>query len=315
MKRFFSLLLAALFLTACLSGCAQRREDREDGTLQVVSTIFASYDFLRELLTGVPAEITLLLPPGTEVHSYEPSARDVIRIQNCDLFVYVGGENEVWVEKILASLPEPIPTLRLLDCVDPVEEEPVGEHAHAHDHEEGDGGEWDEHVWTSPVNAVEIVQALAEELCRIDDSHARQIRLNSEDYQQKLWQLDERIRTIVAAAKNHILIFADRFPARYFVEEYGLHYYAAFPGCSADTEPSAATVAALQDKILELSVPAIFHTELSSEELCNTLCADTGVQKLLFHSCHNISLKEYQEGATYLSLMEQNARAIEFALN
>jgi len=319
MKKILSLFLSLLLCLSLLCACGGGEgATTDDGALKIVSAVFPSYDFARQITAGTGADVQLLIPPGTEVHSFDPSTRDIIAVQECDLFIYVGGENDVWVQRILSSLSGEVNTLKLMDCVTLHREETVDgmQSDHDHDHEEDShGGAWDEHVWTSPKNAVAIVQKLAAELSALDSANASLYAANADSYIQKLQALDERFSAIVSSAQRDTLIFADRFPVRYFTEEYGLKYFAAFPGCSADTEPSLATMAFLVDKIKELGVPAVFTIEMSSGKLADSLCADTGVQKLQFHSCHNVTADEFDAGETYLSLMEKNAAALEIALN
>ena len=316
MKRLLSLLLSLLLCLSLLCACGgETQEPSDDSALKIVSAVFPSYDFVRQLTAGTDAQVQLLIPPGTEVHSFDPSTRDIIAVQECDLFIYVGGENDVWVNRILSAVSGDVRTLKLMDCVILYQEETTDGMQHDHHEEDSHGGDWDEHVWTSPKNALTIVQKLTEELTALDSANAALYESNSLAYQSQLQALDQRFSDIVSTARRDTLLFADRFPVRYFTEEYGLKYFAAFPGCSADTEPSLATVAFLVDKIRELSIPAVFTIEMSNGKLADSLCADTGVQKLQFHSCHNVTADEFAAGETYLSLMEKNAAALAIALN
>ena len=267
-KRIISAVLLLLTLAA-LSGCEKITENELGNGLNIVTTVFPAYDFAREIV-GEKAKVTLLVPPGTEVHSYEPTPQDIIRIQNCDLLVRNGGESEVWFEEIRESLDRQINVVTMLDCVDALEEETregMQSTGHEHHEREDHGGhedhdehetEYDEHVWTSPVNAKRIIEAICESLCSIDPDSAEDYKKNCADFCAELAELDEAFREIVDKASCRTVIFADRFPVRYFVEEYGLDYYAAFPGCAEDTEPSAKTVAFLIDQVREYHTPAVF---------------------------------------------------------
>ena len=332
MKLKLSVLLALLLTLSLLAGCGapsrdQSNSGREDGKLHIVTTIFPGYDFTRQIV-GDDATVTLLLPPGTESHSFEPTPQDIITIQNCDVFLYVGGVSDSWIKGILNSMDTSRMTvLSMMDMVDVVEEEIKEGMEHDHDHEEdqdhqhsdGDHHEeeetqYDEHVWTSPVNAKRITQAISDTLCRLDESNAPVFRENTEAYLAKLDELDTTFRQIVQNGKRKLLIFGDRFPFRYFVDEYGLDYYAVFPGCSTDTEANAKTVAFLVDKVKSEQIPVVFYLELSNQKMADIICESTGAKKLLFHSCHNLSRDELERGATYLELMEQNAEHLKEAL-
>ena len=309
--------LAAVLLTACAPKAAQQPEG--DG-ISIVSTVFPSYDFARQITAGTDANLTLLLQPGEEVHSFDPTSQDIIRIQNADLFLYVGGENDVWVENVLSGLDQSVQTFRMMDYVTLYEEELVaGMQPEAEEEAEAEAGgeeqEWDEHVWTAPVNAIAIVKALTAELSAIDPDNAATYQTNSDAYVAQLEALDQSFWDVVNTAARKTVVFADRFPARYFVEEYGLNYYAAFPGCSAETEPSAATIAALIDHVKAEQIPAVFYIEMSNQQMADTVCEATGAEKLLFHTCHNVTREEFESGATYLTLMQNNVLALREALN
>ena len=309
-KSIFTILLAlALSLTLC--ACGQPAETAGEG-LSIVATMFPAYDFAREI-GGERVQVTLLVPPGAETHSFEPTAKDMARVQSAALFFCNGGESEAWVDEILAS-GENINTLKMLDCVEALEEE-VREGMQTVEEEDGEEGpEYDEHVWTSPKNAILICEALCGKLCALDPEGADYYRERLAAYTAELTALDESFRAIVAQGRHRTVIFADRFPVRYFVEEYGLDYYAAFPGCAEDTEPSARTVAYLIAKVREEGLPAVFYIEFSNQKMADMVCEDTGCAKLLFQSCHNITADELRDGASYLSLMRANADALKEAL-
>lgn len=333
------ILVMALLAAVVTAGCqpaagggkdtASSGDGAEDGKIRVVTTIFPQYDFVREI-AGDEVDLQMLLKPGEESHSYEPTPRDIIAIQNCDIFIYVGGENDVWVEDILESMPaSDMRTLRLLDCVDTVEEEHVegmkeSVGGHSHDGEE-DGGEEeedvhsvheiDEHVWTSPVNAAAIVDEIAGLLEEADPGHADIYEENAAEYTEKLMDLDGEFRDVVEHAERSLLIFGDRFPFRYFADEYGLDYYAAFPGCASDTEPSAATMVFLIDKVKEENAPAVLKMELSNADIANAVAEATGTEVRVFYSCHNLSAEQFENGESYLTMMEQNVETLKEVLN
>ena len=257
----------------------------------------------------------LLVPPGAETHSYEPTPQDLLRIQSCDLLICNGGESEAWLDTLLDGAAGDFAVLSMLDCVDALEEEhKEGMQRIREEEDEEDEIEYDEHVWTSPRNAAVICRAICEELCALDEAGAEEYRGNCESYCAKLDELDAAFRDIVAEARGNCLIFADRFPARYFVEEYGLDYFAAFPGCADDTEPSARTVAFLIDRVRGQNIPAVLYIEYSNQKMADVVCEDTGCGKRLFHTCHTVSAGDLENGATYLGLMWANTESVKEAL-
>ena len=315
MKKLFTV-ITTLCLLLSLCGCKGGCYESGGEGLDIVTTVFPAFDFAREI-AGDKAGVCLLVPPGSESHSFEPTAQDILRIQNCDLLICNGGESEIWLEDMLAGMDGEIPRLVMLDCVQALEEEvkagmQVAGHDHDHDHEEA---EYDEHVWTSPRNAALICQALGETLSAIDPANSDYYAGRTESYCDKLLALDADFRALAERSGHPTMIFADRFPARYFVEEYGLDYYAAFPGCAEEAEPSARTVAFLIDKVRQENTPAVFYIEFSNQKMADVICEDTGCQKLLFHCCHNVTRRQLDEGISYLGLMEQNLNTLRGALS
>lgn len=317
-RNLVALAICVLLLLSSLVACAPQAEEKPSGGISIVSTIFPTYDFARQITAGTDANIVLLLQPGEEVHSFDPTSQDIIRIQNADLFTFVGGENDIWVENVLSGLDQNVHTFRMMDYVTLYEEELVEgmqpEAETAQTEGAAAAAEWDEHVWTAPINAIAIVQAMTSELIAIDPGNAATYQANSDAYVKQLETLDQSFRDVVDAASRRTVVFADRFPIRYFVEEFGLSYYAAFPGCSAETEPSAATLAALIEHVKSEHIPFVFYIEMSNQKMADTVCEETGAQKLLFHTCHNVTKAEFESGATYLSLMQNNVLALQKAL-
>ena len=309
MKKVKRLIPLILCLCIVFSGCAAREEEEKDSSkLQIVCTNFPAYDFVREI-AGDRAQIKLLIKPGAEVHSYEPAPKEVIAIQESDLFVCNGGESEAWVESLVG---EDVNVLRMMDCVETVAESGEGIYAaeDERDHEHDDGeDELDEHVWTTPGNAAKICYALCDKLCEADSENANEYMLNYEVYNAKLMELDIEIRTTVLNGARDTLVFADRFPMRYFTREYGLKYYAAYPGCSSQTEPSA-----LIDHVREENIPAVLYMEFSNEKMADVICEDTGCKKLPFYSAHNVTAQQFKDGVTYIDLMRMNIDTLKEAL-
>ena len=319
----FNILCISLVL--CLSGCSTAsRVQRDDGRLNVVSTVFAEYDFLRNI-AGDAIHLTMLLTPGADLHTFEPTPKDMASVQNADLFVTIGGESDAWAEKIIRSVDsDSLHTIRLMDMVDIVEEETVEgmqgeeEPSEAHDshaEENEEKKEFDEHVWTSPKNAIQIVNGLKDTLCDLDSTNKETYQKNAASYIKKLQKLDEKFEEITKNAKRHTIIVGDRFPFRYFADAYNLEYYAAFPGCSTETGASAETIAFLIDKVKEEQIPVVFHVELSSEMISNTICDETGAKKKQLNAVHNISRTDFTAGKGYLELMEENLPVLKEALN
>ena len=495
MKRFLFTVLM-LSLSVCVLFAGGKKDGANNGKPDVVATNFPAYDFARQI-AGDKVNLHMLLPPGAESHSFEPTPRDIIRIQNCSTFIYTGGESDAWVDRILESMDtSKMHIVRMMDAVDLVEEEIVEgmeddehEHDHGHGHEEftindvkdralsdwvgdwqsvyphlldgtlnpvmehkaesgektakeyfeqykagyatdverlviehdsmtfytkgkpakaryayrgtgviteDDGRLWvrykfeaigaangapkyvlfsdhlhapqkaehfhiysgnesfdvfmadknpvnyptyypsalskdelaaemlghdheeeiayDEHVWTSPKNAIRIVRAITDALCETNSADTALFRQNAQSYIAQLEALDREFQAVVDGAKRKTIVFGDRFPFRYFADAYGLEYFAAFPGCSTETEPSAATIAFLINKIKAEKIPAVFHIELSNEKMADTIAAETGAKKLLLHACHNITKRDFDRGLTFLEIQKANVPRLREAL-
>ena len=300
--------LTAIFLCLCLilCGCTAEPEQTHDKSkLQIVCTSFPAYDFAREIAAD-RAELTLLIKPGSEVHSYEPTPKDMIRIQESDLFICNGGESEQWAKTLIT--PE-LNTIYMMDCVDTVEESADG----IYNAEDGEP-ELDEHVWTSPLNAIKISEEICNALCKLDTANAEAYKTNLAAYKSQLMSLDRELRQVIKNSGKHTLVFADRFPMRYFALEYGLDCYAAFPGCSSETEPSAKTVAYLIDRVREYKIPAVLYMEFSNQKMADVICEDTGCKKLPFYSAHSVSAEQFRQGVSYLDLMRINLNSLKEAL-
>lgn len=303
MKKKLILLFILTVAVLLINGCNQTADSSDHG-LSIVSTIFPGYDFARQIC-GEYASVTMLLPSGTESHSFEPSAKDIIKIQNCDLFIYTGGESDTWVENILSSMDNKINTVRMMDCVEVYREELVEGMEHD-DRENGEEAEYDEHVWTSPANAIKIIRSITDKLNGVDSDNAEVYNANANAYIEKIEIIDSEFKNMFSEVANKTLIFGDRFPLRYFVEEYGLSYYAAFPGCAGETEPSAATVAFLIDKVRTEKISTVFYIEFSNHKVADSIAEACGVSTAQFNTCHNITKEQMAEGVSYVSLMEEN---------
>lgn len=321
MKRFRIIIsLLCITMSVLLIGCRFVKQQDND-KINIVTTVFASFDFARQV-AGDNANITLLIKPGSESHSYEPTPKDIIAIEECDIFIYTGGENDTWLDYILNTVEnDDIKIIKMLDLVEKYEEEHVEgmeghHHSHEHDHSHEEGAEeWDEHVWTDPLNAIKISEKIKDVLCETDVNNKERYEENFKRYSDDLMKLDGEFESIVEKSERHELVFGDRFPLRYFVEAYGLDYYAAFPGCAAESEPSAKTVAFLIDKVKEDKIPIVFKIELSNGNIANAIANDAGVKVMTFYTCHNVSRSDFDKGETYISLMRRNLDTLREALN
>ena len=371
-RRKFTIVFLALVAALAFASSALAADP-----IKVVTTNFPGYDFVRAV-GGNLVQIKMLLPPGAESHSFEPTPKDMIEIQGADLFVATGGENEEWVERILESFGKSAPkTVRMIEMVDAVPEKIVEgmEHDHDHDHDRHDDHdhdrhddhdhdrhddhdhdrhddhdhdthddhddhdvhddhdhndhdhdahddhddhdheiELDEHVWTSPRNAILIVNKLSKILSELDPANADAYARNAEAYNAKLADLDKEYEDLVASAVRKTIIVGDRFPLRYLADAYGLSYYAAFTGCSTDTEASAGTIAFLIDEVREHQIPVVFYIEFSNQKIANAIAEATGAKTREIHSAHNVSKQDFESGVTYYDLMKKNLIVLKEAL-
>lgn len=309
-------LIVCLCVIMLLCGCTLQNNTSKNngGKINIVTTVFPLYDFARNV-AGDKANTDMLVTFGADVHSYEPTPRDIIKIINSDLFINLGSSVDEWTDKVTeAADGKSLNTLSAMDSVDIKDEEAVEGMEEERGHSEHTP-EPDEHIWTSPKNAELIVKSICSALEKADPSNAGYYKKNAENYIYELNRLDGDIRSAVEGAKRKTVVFADRFPMRYFADEYGLEYFAAFPGCSSESEPSAATISFLIEKVKSEHIPVVFFTETSDGKVADTICEASGAEKLLFHSCHNITKQQFDGKATYISLMKQNLKALQTALN
>lgn len=308
MKRNIKIILAliiTLFLGVALI-VVYNNKAKQSEKLSIVTTNFPAYDFARAV-AGDRAEIKMLIKPGAELHDFEPSPQDIIDIKNSDLFIYTGGESDEWVESILDDTTN---TMQMMDSVNTLQEEII----EGMESEDEGEGEDDEHVWTSLRNAIKIIHSIRDELSEISPENQGYFEENAKAYTDKLSELDTSYQYIVKNAKRKTLVFGDRFPLRYFVEDYKLDYYAAFPGCAEQTEASSKTIAFLIDKVRKEKIPVVLKIELSSDKTAQTIADETGAKVLTFNSAHNISADDFTKGITYADIMESNLTVLEEAL-
>ena len=313
MKKIIVLLLGALMVLSVLSGCDKKNDN--DNKLKVVTTTFPIYDWVKEILKDEDVDVSLLQDNGVDLHSYEPTVDDIAKINNADVFMYVGGESDEWVESVLESNKN-VRVVNLLEVLGDsvkLEEELEGvEHDHEHDHE--DEEEYDEHVWLSLRNAKKCVEAIKDVLCELDPTNMDRYKKNAEEYIEKLELLDQKYMEVVSNSKNNTLVFGDRFPFRYLVDDYNLNYYAAFVGCSTESEASFNTITFLAKKLDELGLTSILTIEGNNHKIAETIVKNTenkNQEILILNSMQGSIL----EGDTYLSIMEKNLEVLKKALN
>ena len=331
MKKITALLLALFVLVGALAGCGKQNDTNKTDKLSIVTTIFPEYDWVREILGDKAdnAEITMLLDNGVDLHSYQPTADDIVKISDCDLFIYVGGESDGWVEDALRNAAnrnmKVINLLEILgdsvkteEIVEGMQEEHEHEDAHAHDdveeheHEE----EADEHVWLSLKNAKMLVRVISKALQELDPDNKDIYAANADAYVKKLSALDADYQAAVDAASNKTILFGDRFPFRYLVDDYGLHYYAAFVGC-AESEAGFETISFLAKRVDEWKLPCVLTIEGAQHKIAETIVRNTTTknQKVLtMDSMQSTTTQDVKNGTTYLSVMEKNLSVLKEAL-
>lgn len=348
-----------------MAGCGKTTEKEDNYRLKIVTSLFPYYDMARAVIGDVKGiDLKMIVTPGQDSHSFEPTPSDVIQMENADVLIYNGGSLETWIDTLIDSLNNKNQIqMKMMDYVDVLNEEIVegmdtrfdshDEHSHSEDshnhkehshsedsynqeegshsedslkheehshdsevsdHEEESHNETDEHIWTSPVNEIIMTEKICETLSKALPEEKENFQKNAESYISQLKELDNEFKTIVENAKTNEIIFADKFPLQYFAKEYGLKYYAAFPGCGSDMEPSAKTIAFLVDKIKEDNIKAVFYLELSSHIVADAIETDTGAKPLQFNSCHNITQKQFDSGVTYVDLMKENVNNLKIAL-
>ena len=337
MKRIFPLFLALAVAVSLLAGCGKKNAaesgESESDKLRVVATIFPGYDWVHQIMgdRAAAADLTMLLDNGVDLHSYQPTTDDIIKVFDCDLFIYVGGESDGWAENALKTaankdikvvsllevLGERVKTEEIVEGMQDADHAHAHDHEHEHDHDHDHEEEADEHVWLSLKNAAVLVGAIADALQELDPDNKDTYAANASAYIEKLSALDGAYQSAVDGAARKTVLFGDRFPFRYLVDDYGLRYYAAFAGCSAETEASFETVSFLAKKVDELGLPCVLTIEGKNHKLAETIVRSTAGknQKVLtMDSMQSMTSKDVANGTTYLSVMEQNLSVLKEAL-
>jgi len=339
-RRVLALMTALLFAVEVFGGCSKTTGNisdevqpnssneevtTEEKTISVVTTIFPEYDWVRAIVgDNDNVEITMLLDDGVDLHNYQPTAEDIMKIATCDVFVYVGGESDEWVEDALAEATnQDMQVVNLLEALgSSVKEEEIvegmmAEEEHEHEHEEGKV-EYDEHVWLSLKNAQVLVDAIAQVIQTADSANADEYAANAAAYIEELSAMDESYQQMIDATSVKTVLFGDRFPFRYLVDDYGLDYYAAFVGCSAETEASFETITFLAEKVDELKLDTVFTIENSDQKIAQTIIENTAgkdAQILTLDSLQSTTMADVEAGVTYLSVMAGNLEVLTEALN
>ncbi len=327
MKRFLMMLAVSLMVVLLLAGCSNARnntDSNDNKQLSIVATIYPEYDWVLNILGEKKdnAEVMLLVDNGTDLHSYEPTAKDMVKIAKCDVFIYVGGESDQWVEDALKQATNKnMQVVNLMDVMgDTKKEEELKEGMQTKKEiikKEETEPEYDEHVWLSLKNTQKFVMAIADAIAKADAANANIYSANAKSYSDKLSALDGEYTKTVKNAKQRTLLFGDRFPFRYMTEDYGIDYYAAFNGCSAETEASFETIKFLAGKVDELNLKNVMIIENSDGEIARTIIKNTKNKNqkiLILDSLQSVGKKDMESGQTYLKIMESNLNVIKEAL-
>lgn len=313
-NKITAILLAVLMLMLC--GCSYTAPKKSD-RLSVVCSIFAPYDFARRI-AGDRAEVKMLLPTGVESHSYEPTPRDIIELENSDIFFYVSEHTETWVTQITDAVEnESVKKIDIADELGFVINDHDHDHGHHHgeEHDEHDESETDEHIWTNLETATKMIDCIAKEMGEADTDNADYYNENAKSYSAEILKLRDDFSRLVKSSKRKEIVSGSRFAMKNFTREFGIEFTAAFDSCVDNTEPSASVMAQIIDKINADNLPVVFYEELTEPKIARAVSIETGAKMLLLHSCHNVSSDEMKRGETYLSLMRQNYRNLKEALN
>jgi len=286
----------------------------KNGKPTIVVTTFSSYDFVRQIAKD-KVNIIFLLGPGIDSHSYEPSAGDIVKIQNSDAFIYVGGTIEAWSEKVAQIIPETVNKIRLVDSVKLEEEVKIDGTIEENHDGKVDEREYDEHIWSSTKNAIKMINYITESLKSLDSENSDFYEANSTEYINEIKDVKNQIQDVVKKSKRKRLVFGDKMPMQYFIHEFDLEVSAAFNGCSEETVPATATVAYLVDLVKKERIPVILYIELSEGKVAKTIAEETGAKAMRIQTLHNVSKEDFENGETYVSLMKRNIKVLKEALN
>lgn len=336
---FVVLILIFSAITAVIMGFKNLSQKKNDGKIEIIATLFPQYDFAKQI-GGDKVNVTLLLPPGSESHTYEPTPQDMVKINDSELFIFTGSEMEPWAENLISGMKNDINVLDLSKTVDLInseefEEKHEGEHEHhhedkdgedhddkdeAHDHShhehsgEGHHHTYDPHIWLNPEYAIKMAKSIEEELCKIDPQNADYYRNNAQKYIKEISDLDADFEEVVKNSSNKKIAFGGAFAYAYFVERYNLDFISAYETCGESAEPSTSKIKEVIDYIKANKIPVIFYKEYSTGNIAKTISEATGAKMLVFNTVHNVSKQELENGASYVSIMKQNLENLKQAL-
>lgn len=318
LKKLLTVVTLLFTLAFVFTGCSKTTPTMTTPSkITVITTLFPQYDFVKQIARE-KVDVTLLLPPGTESHTYDPTPKDVLQINSADLFLYTGKYMEPWAEKIIAGVnSQKVLVKDLSEGINLLQSHNETSH-HSHDHNhvhEHHQHEYDPHFWLDPTLAAEMVDNIAEALCSKDSLNKDFYLKNAEEYKAKLCSLDSEIKDVVEKANRKDIVFAGRFAHLYFIKRYGLKYMAAFDTCSSEAEPSVKKVTEIIDFIKKNEIPVVYYEELSEPKIANSICEATGAKSLKFGTLHNVSKEQLEQGVTYLELMNENLQNLKQGLN
>lgn len=310
--------ICVLFLSACTAD-----HSAETDRLKVVAVNFYQYDFAKNICKDM-ADVSMIIKPGAEVHGYEPSLSDIVAIEDADVFIYNGGESDAWIERILSALDtDTMTVVSLMDIpgITLYEEEThttthshSGDfHSHEHKHDTGSKA-YDEHIWTSPRNAMVIAEAICDAISQADEKNAHIYRANEAELQKELVRLDTELTHTVAHGRTNLIAVADRFPFLYMAKDYGLEFMAAFSGCSPESDAGPKAIASMIEEIQHHKIKTVFHIEMSNQKMADAICRHSESRKRQLHSCQNVSRAEFESGVGYVELMDSNIKNLKEAL-
>lgn len=309
--RFISTISSAILLISLVcTGCSFRQSESAVDKISVTASLFPQYDFAKQI-AGDKADVSLLLPPGSESHTYDPSPADILRISNSDIFLYTGKEMEPWAEKIISSVQND--KVLVADVSNGINliESIHHHHGHHHNHEHN----FDPHIWLDLTLAAKIVDNISSAFCDKDPENADYYKNNAENLKRDLSELDIELKNMVDTSKRNTVVFAGRFAHLYFIKRYNLEYISAFDSCSTEAEPSVKKVSKIIDFIHKNNIPAVYYEEFSEPKIANSIAEQTGVKTLKFTTLHNVTKEQLENGTTFIDLMRENLENLRQGLN
>lgn len=312
-----TLILIFSLITIIIINCTNTKLGNSE-KIEIIATLFPQYDFAKQI-GGDKVNVTLLLPPGSESHTYEPTPQDMVNVNNCNLFIYTGAEMEPWAESLIDGVKNDINVLDLSTTVELIcledEHNELEEVGHVHTEECEHNHSYDPHIWLNPLYAIQMVNSITNELCKIDPENEEYYKNNAQQYINEIKQLDIQIEETVNSAQNKKIAFGGAFAYAYFIERYNLEYISAYKTCGENAEPSTTQIKTVIDYIKNNNIPVIFYKEYTTGKIAKTISESTNAEILVFHTVHNVSKQELENGATYISIMRQNLENLAKALN